>query len=758
MKKFYVKKDDIRGISSPNHPASDLVCKALRKAACFFMVISVGVFSGCKRDGIIERSAPGSTYKGMSASVSAVTPVQLKAFDYPPGSSNRLFLGVACGNFDGSGIATMAMIKRSTSHIIFMRSANDGSHYQIPFYFDVSGGNDFKGITAGDMDGDGIDELIVLRNGASITNILVYKIPLNFSGSVTLKASIQVGGGLYNYKGIAAGDFDGDGKAEVVVAKDVSSQFIFYQLSGTSLVLKGFINLPNDVALNAWGGVAAGDLDGDGKAEFMAVRNGTGTDNDILVYKISGTTTWTISAAGNFNYAGGTTHYPWLGVAIGEFDRDKTNGKEFVLYKNSHSYIIYNKYNGSVTAPTSLSAQDFSSETAWPWTGIAAGQTILNTGSDQLVSIRQKTAGTTIAVYGDETTAFDTKKTALSRNGFSFGSYHQAFMRNADQTLNVSGLKDFCETNKVYTFAFMIADRWIDPNTGTYYPKGTEYKAFIEFLELLKSTSSPIKVIALLVPPAESNASSSYLPNPGDSPYIGSAELGSGITDERALFSGGPTNPNANDFPAWFKLLGILANKYPNLAGINIDDFTADIVETGTAKTFNRIMLGKMIKNLRAQNEDIAFIPTAYYAVQIASPSLGWVREYTDGFIFYFRNEKFKNNTIISPPDVTRSGTAWNMHGAVVLPSSEIAGGQNYINTEINDFSGWQANTNKLLLLGIYATTHSQSTTAPTAFTTDKLMGHAKTNTNCDGLMIYTTQTTTSPIGQAVYARFNTWW
>ena len=122
-------------------------------------------------------------FKEMGSLTSTVSPVQLKNFDYPPGNSNRLFLGVACGNFDGSGIATMAMIKRASSQVIFMRSANDGNHYQITYSFNIStSANDFKGVAAGDMDGDGIDELIVLRNGASLTNILVYKIPLNFSG------------------------------------------------------------------------------------------------------------------------------------------------------------------------------------------------------------------------------------------------------------------------------------------------------------------------------------------------------------------------------------------------------------------------------------------------------------------------------------------------------------------------------------------------------------------------------------------------
>ncbi|MBC7757915.1 MAG: hypothetical protein H7069_03595 [Phormidesmis sp. FL-bin-119] len=62
----------------------------------------------------------------------------------------------------------------------------------------------------------------------------------------------------------------------------------------------------------------------------------------------------------------------------------------------------------------------------------------------------------------------------------------------------------------------------------------------MEFLKLLKSTGSPIKVIALLVPPIERDAVPSYQPQPGDSPDIGTTGLGGTITDERTLFSGGP--------------------------------------------------------------------------------------------------------------------------------------------------------------------------------------------------------------------------
>lgn len=733
------------------------------KSFAAILMVAILCFVSCKKD--LKQSQPleekaserTNLARLLSGGIGIGGITQMRFFDYPVGQSNRLFLDVAVGNFDGSGVETIAMLKKAITQIIFMRTGNDGNHYQIPFAFDINtSDNDFKEIAAGDVDGDGVDELVVLRKSLT-SDLLIYDIPANFSGSATLKASYKIGSGLYDWKGLAVADFNGDGKADIAVLKAGVSQIIIYQVTGSVVSLGTYVNLTDDAAANQWSGVAGGDLDGDGNAELLAVRYGSGSYDDFLFYKFSG---WTVTPAGSFNYAGGTAHYPWLDVAIGEFDHDKSNGKEFVVYKNGHSFFIYQNYINSTTAPSVIGGQDFSSNTSYPWTGIAAGQIMLNTGGEQLVAIRQKPSDGTIAVFGNETDAFLSRRSNLSRNNFSFGTYWQGLpsMRNTDGTLNVAALKSFCDANKLYTFAFLVAERWTS-GSGVYPPDGSEYNSLVQFLDLLKSTSSPIKVIPVLAPPTESNGDGfTLLPDPGDSPLIGTAELGNGITDERTLFTG---TPKANDFIAWFKLLGIIGNKYPNLAGINIDDFNQNMGEV--SGFFNRIKLGSMIRELRANNETIAFLPTVYYGVMNGTNL--WAREYTDGFTYYFHNSSgFAGGntitpTVISPPDSLRPNTyVFNMHGAVGLPSSVIAGGQNYVNTELNSMSSWMANSNKLLFLGIYANTHSQSRTAPTAFTTGGLMDQAKNNAVCSGVMIYLSQEPTSAIGQAVYTRFNSWW
>jgi len=685
----------------------------------------------------------------------AVNFTQIRTKTYGP----YAFEKVACGDFFGIGVASVAVMKPTHSQIIFLNTTSGTTTSNVLGSFDVNtaAGYEIKGLVAGDVDGDGKAELIILRNALTSPdpNVLVYKLALTVDAAgattvtPTLHASLRIGGGTYGWRGVACGDFDGDGKDEIVVLKDTSSQFIIYGVSGSSVVQKGFVNLPNggtSAGINDWRGLSIGDIDHDGSPEIVAVRYASGSDPDILVYKIDTTpASWAFNAAGTFN---STTHYPWVGVAVGEFDSNATNGDEIALCKNTSPFFNFYDYVNSTTPLTSLGGFDFQSATANPWTAIAAGRMSLRATGDCLISIRQSApAGQALeAIYGDEAKNFNAKKAALQKNGFSFGTYHQAIFRNAvDNSLDVTALKNFIITNKLKTFEPMVADLW-DNGAGTYI-QGREYVSIVALIDALAAAGSECQIIPLLVPPSEISGNVHYTPYPGDSPLIGVAELGGSVTDERTLFGTAP------DYRTWFKLIGIIAKKYPNnVSGVSIDDFTT----TSNRTTFTRQALATMIGNLRASSNTVAFIPVVYYAITTAS-NLDYYKDYADGFTFYERNEKTKNATLLSV-DVTRTGTAWNMHGAIVLPSSDISGGLNLANTEINDVSAWVGNANSLLFVGIYASTHSQSTTAPTAFTTDHLMKVAKASSKVHGLMIYTTQNPASAIGTAVYNNFSTWW
>jgi FG-GAP-like repeat len=684
--------------------------------------------------------------------------MQLKAWDYPGGgSSNRLFRAVAAGDFNGDGIDEWALMKREHSQILIVRSPAD-SELEIKLAFDVDLTNsELIGVAAGDLDGDRDDELIVLRNapaGTQVSNVIVYNIAANWA--VTQMASIKYVDGAYTWKGVACADFDADGRSEIVVARDGSSSLLsILQLTSTNnaLVARATLNLPSSTPIAA---VAAGDLDGDKRAEIAVVRQATGSDKDFLFYKVTTSGAWAVVAAGAFNWNGGTTHYPWAGVAIGEFDLDKTNGQEFVTYKNSSSYFHFQNYRGASTAPEVIGTEAYSSETQHPWTGIAAGDAMLNNGHDELVMVRQHpgAAGRTMALCGDAVTVSTLKQAAFERGYFHFGSITQIYMPTLHTAagLNPAQVIRYAEDNHLQTITILMVDYYLDNQSApfSFTPEGSTYNAVVELLNQLKANNSPLKVIVNMWPVWDGKPYN--MPNAGDSPHIGAAELGAGITDEQTLFpSGDPGN-----FVAWFKLLGIVGAKFPNLIGISFDDYSHYV----GAGQHSWTHLGRMIKALREHSELVAFVPTVYH--ELTKSSFAWrkeIRNYVDGYVFYSRNDKHKYSATLVPPDVLRpSGTAHNMHGVVVLPQSMYSIGMNTMNEEISDMVAYVNDPTKLFISGIYAVSHSKSTTLATPQGVAGQMEVAYGNANVDGVAMFLMNDPASPVGATVYEQFHDWY
>ena len=87
----------------------------------------------------------------------------------------------------------------------------------------------------------------------------------------------------WQIKGV--GDFDGDGKADIVWRNSTSGQNYLYPMDRTTIkATEGYLRT---VADTAWQIVAVGDYDGDGKADILWRNNSTGQD---YLYPMDGTT------------------------------------------------------------------------------------------------------------------------------------------------------------------------------------------------------------------------------------------------------------------------------------------------------------------------------------------------------------------------------------------------------------------------------------------------------------------------------------
>lgn len=172
-------------------------------------------------------------------------------------------IDLAGGNYDGKRPESVATIEEgSTVATVKAKSGNT----IIPLGFAP------VAITSGDVDADGIDEIIALAATGTVAACSA-----TTKKCTTMNAPVPV-----LASDVAAGDIDGDGYAEVVV------------LAGTSLTVVNFDaavtgNRPTTrlAAPSALIRISIGDLDGDGKEDLVGLEDSWGSD-EVHVLDVQG--------------------------------------------------------------------------------------------------------------------------------------------------------------------------------------------------------------------------------------------------------------------------------------------------------------------------------------------------------------------------------------------------------------------------------------------------------------------------------------
>lgn len=132
----------------------------------------------------------------------------------------------------------------------------------------------------GDFNGDGVADYAFTTTAGIGARVLV----VNGATNAVLVHAVTVLGGFTRGGYIAAGDIDGDGRDELVVSTDAgrSSLAEVYTVSGAALV-KRFAFSPFGALYTYGGRVAVGDLNRDGRAELI-YAGGTGAAPRVAIY------------------------------------------------------------------------------------------------------------------------------------------------------------------------------------------------------------------------------------------------------------------------------------------------------------------------------------------------------------------------------------------------------------------------------------------------------------------------------------------
>ncbi len=205
----------------------------------------------------------------------------------------------------------------------------------------------WAGIASGDFDRDGKEELIAVRNFDG--NFYMYEVGSN--KTISFKVSYTKFGSK-DWAGITAGDFDGDGKDEFVAVRNSDGNIYMFEFKNNKIVLKA--SYTNYGSASKWAGISAGDFNGDGKDEFVAVRNFNG-QIIVLEYKNN-----KISPLASYERFGSNSQ--WADITAGDFDGNGVD--EFAAVRNLDGNLYgFKLKNNSISVSTSY--KNYGSASQW---------------------------------------------------------------------------------------------------------------------------------------------------------------------------------------------------------------------------------------------------------------------------------------------------------------------------------------------------------------------------------------------------------
>jgi hypothetical protein len=222
---------------------------------------------------------------------------------------------------------TLADFNGDAHSDVLWRNASTGENYLYPMngtailagegYVRTVADLNWQVAGIGDFDGDGKAD-ILWRNSVTGEN---YLYPMNGLSIKATEGSVRTVTDQ-NWQVAGIGDFDGDGKADVLWRHATLGQNYIYFMDGTTIKpSEGFIRAVPD--LN-WQVKGVGDFDGDGKADIVW-RNSTSGQNYLYLMEgmVIKPTEGSIRTV---------TDLAWQIVAVGDYDGD---GKSDLLWRNS---------------------------------------------------------------------------------------------------------------------------------------------------------------------------------------------------------------------------------------------------------------------------------------------------------------------------------------------------------------------------------------------------------------------------------------